>query len=229
VAIKGKSRKRARSRGPALPPKPAVGARKTPLPMRRDVKRALVIGLAVLALLGGLRVWQNDARHDALDAYRHKLFPAEQPWFKHLQQDDPSNFDTNIQAFTQGRIGGSAIVALADLWEKDFRTAEDRVKRLHPPNKVAADAQVLIVLGLDSYVGLARLYNVAGQVKLLADAEKDPKQKTELNNKVQVIIQHASEWRTDRADKVFEAGAKKLNDLLLRYRVIQPQPSPTAQ
>ena len=74
-----------------------------------------------------------------------------------------------------------------------------------------------------------RLYNLAGQVKLLADVEKDPKQKAELNNKVQVIIQHASEWRTDRADEVFKVGAQKLTDLLLRYHVIQPQPAQTSQ
>ena len=228
MAIKGKSRKRSRPRT-SLPPKPAVGARKTPLPMRKDVKRAAVIVLAVLSLLGGLRVWQNVSRSDALRAYDTKLTGAQEPLFRHLRQDAPTNFEKSIQDFTGGTLGGQPFIALADQWEKDFKSSQDRVKKLKAPNKVVEEAQNLIAVGLDGYVGLARLYNVAGQVKLLAEAEKDAKKKTELNNKVQVILQHAQEWRTQRVDEVYKAGALKLQNLKLEYGLIQPEPAQTPQ
>lgn len=228
MAIRGKSRKRSRPRA-ALPPKPAVGARKRPLPMRKDVKRAAVIVLAVLSLLGGLRVWQNVSRSDAVRAYDTRLNRAQEPLFRHLRQDAPTNFEKSIQDFTGGTLGGQPFITLADQWEKDFKSAQDRVKKLKVPNKVVEEAQNLIAVGLDGYVGLARLYNVAGQVKLLADAEKDAKKKTELNNKVQVILQHAQEWRTQRVDEVYKAGALKLQDLKIEYGLVQPQPTQTPQ
>jgi hypothetical protein len=229
VAIKGKSRKRSKARGPALPPKPALGARKQPLPMRNDVKRAVVILLAVLAFLGGLRVWQNDARADAVNEYRLKLARAEEPFLVHLRQDAPTNFDTNIQAFTSGQVPAQNFLTLSAQWEKDFKATVDAIKKLKTPNKVVADAQNLIALAIDEYVGVARLYNLAAQIKQLADAEKDAKKKQVLAAKVQVTLQHADEWRKQRADEVFRAGATMLNDLLLRYHVIEPQPAQTTQ
>lgn len=228
MAIKGKSRKRSRSRT-ALPPKPAVGARKTPLPMRKDVKRAAVIVLAVLSLLGGLRVWQNVSRSDGLRDYDTKLTRAQEPLFRHLREDAPSNLKKSVDDFTAGRLGGQPFITLADQWEKDFRRAEDLVKKLKPPNKVVEEAQKLIALGLDGYVGLARLYNVAGQVKMLAEAEKDAKKKQQLDNQVQVILQHAQEWQTQRVDEVYRAGAIKLQDLKIEYGLVQPQPAQTPQ
>lgn len=229
MAIKGKSRKRSKARGPALPPKPAVGARKQPLPARKEVKRAVVILLTLFAFLGGLRVWQNDSRHDAVDAYRFKLARAEEPFLTHLRQDSPSNFDTKIQGFTSNQVPAQEFLTVSALWEKDFRAAVDRIKKLKTPNDVVAEAQNLIALAIDEYVGVARLYNLAGQFKQLADAEKDAKKKADLNAKVQVVLQHADEWRRQRADEVFKAGAQKLNDLLLRYHVIEPQPTQTPQ
>jgi hypothetical protein len=227
VAIKGKSRRRSKARGPALPPKPAVGARKTPLPARKDLKRAAVILLSVLAFLGGLRVWQNDSRANAVDEYRRKLGSAQEPFLTHLRQDAPTNFDQSIQAFSSGQISGKDFVTLTGAWEKDFAATVTAIKKLKPPNKVLVEAQNLIVLGVDGYVGVARLYNVAGQLKQLADAEKDTAKKTALNQKVQVMLQHADEWRRQRTDEVFKVGAQKFNDLLLQYHLVEPQPTQT--
>jgi hypothetical protein len=225
VAIKGKSRRRSKARGPALPPKPAVGARKTPLPLRKDVKRAAVILLSVLAFLGGLRVWQNDARADAVEKYRTKLGTAEEPFLRHLRQGEPTNFDQAIQSFTSGQVPAVTFLSLTETWEKDFGEAAAAIRKLKPPNERLEEAQQLIVIGVDGYVGVARLYNLAGQIKSLADAEKDPKQKATLQQKVQVALQHADEWRKQRADEVFKVGAQIFNDLLLRYHLVEPQPT----
>ena len=197
--------------------------------MRKDVKRAAVILLSVLAFLGGLRVWQNDSRGDAVNDYRRKLGTAEEPFLAHLRQDSPTNFDQAIQAFTAGQIAGITFQQVSETWEKDFTTAVTNIRKLKPPNKRLVEAQNLIALGVDGYVGLARLYNLAGQLRILADAEKDKTQKTALNQKIQVVLQHAQEWRQQRTDEVFKAGAKIFNDLLLEYHLVEPQPTSTPQ
>ena len=227
MAIKGKSRKRSRPRGSALPPKPAVGARKTPLPYRRDVKRAAVIVLAVAALLGGLRVWQNDSRFKGLRKYNAAITLAQETFIRHLQPNSPSGFDENIKAFTEGRIGGPAIIALATLWEKDFKAAEDKVRKLKAPHRIASDSEFMIAQGISGYVAVTRLLNVAGQVRQLADAEKDKRQKDALLQKVQVILQHADEWRKQRADVIYTRGATKLRELNIEYGLEQRQPQQT--
>lgn len=219
MAIKGKSRKRSKARGPALPPRPAVGARKTPLPLRRDMKRAAVITLTVLAFLGGLRVWQNDSRADALEKFNIRLQAAQTSMFKHFSDQAPAAFDKNVQAFTQGSIGGAPIIALAELWEKDFRASKAAVAKLKAPNAVAKDSKFLLEQGIEGYIGVVRLLNAAGQVRVLADAEKDAKQKQELLAKVQVILLQADEWRKQRADELYKAGATKLTALNHEYGV----------
>ncbi len=225
MAIKGKSRRRSKARGPALPPKPAVGARKTPLPMRKDMKRAAVIVLAVLAVLGGLRVWQNVAHADSLRAYSLKLSRAQEPLLAHLQQGSPTEFKPNVDKFSSGSITAQQFITLTDTWEKDFRKAVTAVQKLKAPGKVEERAQKLMADGLDGYVGVARLYNLAGQIKLLADAEKDAKQKQQLTEKVQVIVQHAQEWN-QRADTVYSVGSSELNELRIEYG-LAPRPQPT--
>jgi hypothetical protein len=219
VAIKGKSRKRSKARGPALPPRPAVGARKTPLPLRREVKRAVVITLTVLAFLGGLRVWQNDSRADALEKFNIKLASAQTKMLQHFSEQAPAAFDKNVQAFTQGTIRGGGMIALAELWEKDFNATKAAVTKLKAPNAVAKDAKFLIEQGIDGYIGVVRLFNLAGQVRNLADSEKDAKQKELLLQKVQVIMQHADEFRKQRADKLYTEGATKLTALNKEYGV----------
>lgn len=216
MAIKGK--KRTRPRGPALPPRPSVTARKTPLPMRKNVKRGLVIVLSVLSLLGGLRVWQNVSRSDAVRTFNVKLRNAQLPLITHLDPNNPVNLSAAVDQFTKGQMQAKDFMALATQWETDFRTAVENVKKLKAPNPIANEAKVLMADGLDGYVGLARLYNLAGQMKQLADATKDAKTKGELNNKVQVILQHASEWKS-RADSIYTVGSTKFDDLKDRYGV----------
>jgi hypothetical protein len=229
VAIKGKSRKRSKPKAAPRPPRPAIGSRKTPLQFRRDVKRALVITLAVLSLLGGLRVWQNVSRGDALKQFNRKLALAQTSFIQHFAPNAPANFDKNITAFTGGQIGGGAMIALATLWEKDFRATEGKVEKLKAPNPVAEDARWLIQQGIDGYVGVVRLFNLAGQWRQLADAEKDPKQKQLLIDKVKVLMQHADEWRKQRADVIYTRGAQKLSELNIAYGIEKPQTQSTNQ
>jgi hypothetical protein len=223
VAIKGKSRKRSKPKAAALPPRRAIGARKTPFAFRRDVKRVVVITLAVLSLLGGLRVWQNDSRSESLKKFYTLLNRAQAPFIPHFTADSPTSFDKNVQAFSAGQIGGGAMIGLATVWEKDFRDAEAKMAKLKAPNPVAKDAQELMQLGIDSYVGVVRLYNLAGQIRQLADAEKDPKQKKLLNDKSLVTAQQADELRKQRADEIYKRGATELNELLIRYGVLKRQ------
>ena len=216
MAIKGK--KRPRQRGQALPPRPTISARKTPLGLRRDVKRAVVITLAVLAMLGGLRVWQNVSRADGVRDYNRKLVAAQEPLLTHLRQDSLTNVQTSLDAFQKGQMPGKQFLDLSALWEKDFGKAKDNVTALKPPNDVARKAQALIVDGLDGYVGVARLYNVAAQMKQNAEAEKDTAKKKQWDDKVQVLLQHALEWR-QRADTVYTTGQCELDLLKDRYSV----------
>jgi hypothetical protein len=223
VAIKGKSRKRSKARAPALPPRPTISARRTPLPVRRDVKRAAVIVLALVSLLGGLRLWQNISRSDALRTYDVALRRAQGPLLSHFEPNSLTNVQQVVQGFTQGQVTADQLKGAADLWEKDFKTTVDNIRKLKPPNDVARDAQEAMAQGIDGYVGVARMYNVAAQVKKLSETTRDATQKQALDGQVQVILQHATEW-TERANKVYDLGNKPLTDLKVRYGIEEPLP-----
>jgi hypothetical protein len=229
LAIKGKSRKRSRPKAPALPPRPTVSSRKTRLVFRRDVKRGVVIVLAVLALLGGLRVWENDSRSSALRTFNQKLALAQSKFLSYFAQSSPASVDQNVSAFTQGTIGGGAFITLADLWEKDFTAAEQKVAKLKAPNPLAEEAKFLMQQGINGYVGVVRLYNLAGQLKLVADSEKDAAQKKILNDKIQVLLEHADQWRKQRADILYARGATNLTALNIRYGIEKKQPPAGSQ
>lgn len=221
MAIKGKNRPK--QRGQALPPRPAIPTRKTPLGLRRDVKYAAVITLAVLAMLGGLRVWQNISRSDAVREFNADLIAAQEPLLGHLRQDSLTNVQTSLEQFQQGKMPGKQFLDLSAIWETDFEKAKGNVDKLKPPNDVARESQLLIVEGLDGYIGVARLYNVAAQLKQNAEAEKDAAKKKLWDDKVQVMLQHALEFR-QRADRVYTIGQGKFDDLKVRYGLEQPLP-----
>ncbi|MGH2794369.1 MAG: hypothetical protein ACRDKG_08680 [Actinomycetota bacterium] len=221
MAIKGK--KRPRPRGQALPPRPTISARKPPLAARRDVKRAAVITLAVLAMLGGLRIWQNVSRADAVRDYNAELISAQEPLLGHLRQDSLTNVQTSLDQFQQGKMPGKQFLDLSAIWETDFKKAKENVDALKPPNDVAKEAQQLIVEGLDGYIGVARMYNLAAQLKQNGEAEKDAAKKKLWDDKVQVLLQHALEFR-QRADRVYTIGQGKFDDLKVRYKVEAPLP-----
>lgn len=226
MAIKGK--KRPRPRGQALPPRPTVPARRTPLGQRRSVKRALVIVLSLLSLLGGLRVWQNVSRSDAVREFNKKLISAQEPLINHLRPESFTNVQTNLDAFTKGQVSGKQFLDLSALWETDFGKAKDAMDALKAPNEVAKQTQELMVEGLDGYVGVARLYNVAAQLKQNAEAEKDVAKKKLWDDKVQVVLQHALEWR-QRADRVYTIGQTMFDDLKDRYGVEPKLPPATPE
>lgn len=216
MAIKGK--KRPRPRGQALPPRPTVPARRTPLAQRRAVKRTAVIVLSILAMFGGLRVWQNVARANAVREFNSKLLSAQEPLINHLREDSLTSVPASLDAFTKGQMSGKQFLDLSTLWEADFKKAKENVEALAPPNEITDQAQTLIVQGLDGYVGVARLYNVAAQLKQNAEAEKDLTKKKAWDDQVQVLVQHALEWR-QRSDGVYQVGQTMFIDLKDRYGV----------
>ena len=219
MAIKGKSRKgRSKARAPAQGPRPTMTVRRTPVPLRRDVKRAVVIALTIASLVGGLRVWENVSRSDSLRAFNRKLSAAEQGLIKHLLQTSPTNVDQNVDGFTKGTVSVAQFDALTKTWETDFTASEDKLKKLKAPNQVAADALKIMIEGIDGYVGFARLYNVAAQIRSVEDGTKDPKVKKAIEDRVLVVLQHAKEWR-DRADRVYTIGNTMFTDLKIRYGV----------
>lgn len=224
MAIKGKSRKRSKARAAALPPRPTVSQRRTPLGLRRDVKRAAVVVLALLSLFGGLRLWQNISRSDALRAYDVKLRAAQAPLLSHFDPNSLTNLETTVQGFTQGQVTADQFKGAAELWEKDFQATADNIRKLKAPNKVAQDAQEALALGIDGYVGVARLYNVAAQVKKVSEGTRDAAEKQALDGQVQVLLQHATEWRS-RSDKTYDLGNKPYNDLKIRYGTEAPLPT----
>ena len=217
MAIKGKRRPRARA--PARPPRPTVSARRTPLAMRKDVKRAAVIVLSVLAMLGGLRVWQNVSRSDAVRDFNVKLLTAQEPLLSHLREGSLTSLPQNLEGFKNGTVTGKQFFDLSTRWETDFRKAKDSVEALKAPNKVAEEAKTLIAQGLDGYVGIARLYNVAAQLKQNAEATKVAAEKAKWEEKAKLIVEiHADEWR-QRSDAVYTVGQTMFDDLKDRYGV----------
>jgi len=237
MAIKGKSKKRsgARTRA-ALPPRPVVVERKPPMLARKPVQRGIIIVLALAAVLGGLRVWQNLARSSALRAYDKKLTRAQAPL---LQALDPSSFTSlsnNSSQFSTGQIASKDFLATAQKWETDFTTVKTDVSKLKGPKQLG-DAQALILQGIDDYIGVARLYQVAALQQQLADAtsakakaEKDKTAAKDLNDRaaaekgqVQVLVLHAGEW-LQRATATYQLGVQKLTNLEKAWHLPQPAP-----
>ena len=223
MAIKGKSRKRSKPKPPALPPKPTVSSRKTPLPLRRNVKRTAVIVLTLLAFLGGLRVWQNVSRSDALRDYDVKITSAQRVFIQYFAPQAPNGIDQSVQAFTSGQLPAASFLKLTELWEKDFRAASTALAKVKTPNKVVEDAQFLIVQGVDSYTRVVRLWNLAAKMRTLADAEKDVKKKKALSDQVQVVLLQADDLRKSNAETLYARGAKLLTDLNVEYGLQKKQ------
>jgi hypothetical protein len=185
--------------------------------MRRDVKRGVVILLSVLTMLGGLRVWQNVSRSDALREFNVKLITAQEPLLQHLREGSLTSLPQNLEGFKNGTVTGKQFFDLSTRWEADFRTAKEAVDALKAPNEVADQAKTLIVQGLDGYVGVARLYNVAAQLKQTAEATKDAAEKGKWEEKAKLLVEiHADEWR-QRSDAVYTVGQTMLDDLKVRY------------
>lgn len=224
MAIKGKSRRRSRARASTLAPRPQVGPRRVPLVRRPWFRRAAVGLVALAALLGGLRVWQNLSRSHALRVYDRALQRAQGPLLQHLTQGSPTSFVDLPGQFAQGQVDAKSFREAARTWEKDFKAARDAVAKLDPPGPLAR-ANRLMARGIDMYAGVARLYVPAAIQKGLADAEKDPRVKQRLEDQVQILIQHAEEWRR-RADEVYDLGAEQVTDLKEAWGIEPPLPQP---
>lgn len=221
MAIKGKARRRARSKGVHSPPKPLITPKKVPFPARKDVRHALAVVLGLVVMLGGLRVWQNDVRADALAAYHDTLRRVTTVSDVHLGAEGDTAIDPKAREFTEGKLGGAAFLKLADQWEKDFTKTRDEVRTLKPPKQVNA-AEDWLVEGLEGFIGAARLFNVAAQQRQFADLPAQAKLRQKLEDQVQVVILHANEMLT-RARGAYQKGTDILDSYLSAWHVSDSQ------
>lgn len=220
MAIKGRARKRSGGKGPALAPRAQTAPRRTP-PWRRPwVRRSVAAALAVAAILGGLWVWQNTSHSGALRTYVRDLRQAEAPMLAHLAPDSQTNLADAATQFGKGQITAQQFRDLTSQWEKDFGRSHEAVLALTPPGPLI-QANELLAEGIDGYVGVAQLYEVAAIERGLAAAEKDPKQRSKIEDQVQVLLQRAGEWR-QRIDAVYEQGKGNLCDLASSWHIEQP-------
>lgn len=212
MSIKAKSRRKRGRRGLARAPVPKPQPKPLPFLERPPVRRTIA-GLVVLgAVLVGLRAWQNAARSHSLRLYLDRLVAAQAPAVAHLTPASETYVDTTAKEFIEGSTTSAAFLAIAEVWERQFREARDNVAGLRPPPQLR-HAQRLMVAGLDQYVGVARLYHLAGQQRSVA--QKQPKASADaFEDKVQVTLQHASEWN-ERAGKIYSEGGT----ILERYKL----------
>ncbi|MBI4729627.1 MAG: hypothetical protein HY775_09045 [Acidobacteria bacterium] len=229
MAIKGRSRRRSRARGPSRAPRPHVAERKVPFVRRPWVRRSAAGALAAAAVLGGLRVWQNVSRSGALRAYDWALQRAQAPMLEHLRPGGATSLDDAPLKFGREEIGGKEFRALAARWEKDFTAARDAVRALTssktPPPAPLRRANDLIAQGIDGYIAAARLYTVAAIQRGLAAAERDAKASAKLEAQVQLLLQHADEARR-RGDAVYDVGNREIQDYKASWHVEPPLPTP---
>jgi hypothetical protein len=124
----------------------------------------------------------------------------------HLDPNSPTALDSLARKFVNATIGVKAFKDQTAVWETDFRAAKDQVATIEPPSqlRVAADE---LVQGIDAYMGVARLYNLAAQTREVADAQPEKGQQ-QVEEKVQVMMQHASEWQTRAANLLGLANTK---------------------
>jgi hypothetical protein len=239
MAIKGKSKSRGGKGRSVSAPRPVIGERKPKLTARKGVRRGVVIALAVMALLGALRVWQNVGRSGDLKAYDRALRRAQGPLTQHFEQTSLTSWPNNIKEFTDGKLDPKRFKELAALWEKDFKAAKDAVAKLKPPKQLG-DGQDLIVQGIEGYIGMTRLYQVAATQREIADDEqslakatKDAAQKKKIEeqakkaeDQVQVILIQIGEWQT-RSDALYKHGVDKLDALKKEWGIEKPATSQT--
>lgn len=207
MAIKAKSRRRKGRRGPAkgqrVAPAPKPGTKRIPLMQRSWVRRTLVAIVALTVLAIGLRSWQNAARAHSLRLYLDRLATAQAPAVAHLTPASQTYLETTARNFIEGKTGSGPFLKIAEVWEEQFRAARDNVKALLPPPQLR-HAQRLLVAGLDQYVGVARLYNLAAQQRTVAARQAKPAADA-FEDKVQVTLLHAGEW-VERANDVYSEG-----------------------
>ena len=225
MAIKGKSRKRSKTRAPQ-PPKPSITVKKTPIVLRRDVKRIVVSVLAVLAFLGGARVWENVSRSDKLRDYDKALSAASAQFVQYFSAQNPSNVDTNVQNFQQGKLAAATFLTLTQTWDTDFTSAAKAVGKLKPPGGIR-EAQYLMQQGITGMARVARLWNLAAQLQQLADGTKDAKVKQSYKDKVQAILLQADDLRRQGAEPLFARGQTQWTNLNYEWGVIKKQPAST--
>ena len=116
---------------------------------------------------------------------------------------------------------------ITDAWVKDFNTAATAVHKLKPPNPVVADAQFLIEQSIQSYIQTAGFWNIAGQLRLQANGERDKKKNKALNDKVGTILLQADSLRRQHGDLLYQRGATELTNLNIEYGLQKPQPQST--
>lgn len=170
---------------------------------RSWARRTLFVIVALTVVAFGLRAWQNAARAHSLRVYLDRLTVAQAPAVAHLTPASQTYLETTARAFIEGKTESGPFRKIAEVWEEQFRQARDNVTALRPPPQLR-QAHRLLVAGLDQYVGVARLYNLAAQERQVAAAQAKPAADA-FEDKVQVTLQHASEW-VERAGEIYSEG-----------------------
>ncbi|MHB8511519.1 MAG: hypothetical protein ACYDCC_05010 [Actinomycetota bacterium] len=171
------------------------------------LRKTLVTILSIGVALGGARVWENQARASSLRAYLKALAKAEQPFTKDIDPNSSQDLLSASRDFGQGKIQTRNFVSMSSRWEQDFRLAKTNVQALKPPAALSS-AQTAFENGIEAYVGVARLFNLAGQLRVVEEAAKRVDQQ-KIEDKVQVEIQQAQEEET-RAEGVYGIGGSTL-------------------
>jgi hypothetical protein len=238
MAIKGKTKKKGgAAKRTTVAPKPIIVERKPPFLFRSAVKRTMLVVLILGVVIGGLRLWQNVSRSNALKSYDRRLTRAVGLLTKNIDASSLTSVSKNSSDFAAGKVTAAQFLALSKQWETDFTQAKAAVSALKGPSQLG-DAQQLIAQGIDNYIGAARLYSVAGIQQQLAEAtaakakaQKDKafakileeRAKAE-RDQVQVIILHADEARS-RADAILQLGTAKIDALKKGWGISAPAPA----
>ncbi|HVL91328.1 MAG TPA: hypothetical protein VM841_13945, partial [Actinomycetota bacterium] len=175
--------------------------------------------LSVLTILGGLRVWQNVWRAEALRGYVAALRTAQEPAVPHLTPGTRTYLDTSARDFADLKTPFVAFRTLAEVWEQDFKAAKDRVSDVVPPAELLP-AHADLIQGLDMYAGVARLYHLASQQREIG-AGLSGDARAAVEEKVQVTLQHAREW-ANRAAAVYSLGGAAIEALELEWLGEEP-------
>jgi hypothetical protein len=218
-------------------PKGTAGRLRVRLLRRRSTRTIAVVLLATVALLGGLRIWQNDSRSDALRAYARGLADVQDRIFERLSPGSLENLFELVEQFRRDQITAARFRAVAESYERDFASTRDAIcpgavpwgesaqhcvrLPLRPPAPLVR-ANELVARAFDMYAGVARMYAHAATLREAVDAAT-PAQKTRLRDEVTRVLDDALRWR-QRADEIYDAGNEQIDALKRGWHVASELP-----
>jgi hypothetical protein len=227
MAIKGKSRNRRGARASSVAPRPKIEPRTIPLHKRPAIRKAAIAGGVLLALFIAATVWGKVSRANALEDYDQELFAAQRLLLQHTQSGAPQSIAPGgmFQQFAAGQVDAKNLRAAATAWQKDFQTAATNVRALDPPDELR-DANEMIAQGIDAYLGVARFSEVLIRQKELVSGATSKKQRTALEQQLQLVLAQAEDARA-RADALVREGSGRVSALKRAWGVGPAEASPS--